>query len=59
MEQATEGMSTVMVKVNNRKNDKSDDPKVKTRIKWSNVRSVDMSYARILLGSTNLNSDIY
>ena len=34
-------------------------PKVKTRLKWSNVRSVDMSYARILLGSTNLNSDMY
>ena len=29
-------------------------PNVKTKIKWSCIRSIDMSYARILLGSTNL-----
>ena len=34
-------------------------PNVKTKIKWSCIRSVDMSYARILLGSTNLNSDMF
>ena len=29
-------------------------PNVKTKIKWNCIRSIDMSYTRILLGSTNL-----
>ena len=34
-------------------------PNVKSTVKWSGIRSIDISYARLLLGSTNLNDDMY
>ena len=34
-------------------------PSVRTKVKWSNNRNADISYARMLLKSTNLNHDMY
>ena len=34
-------------------------PSVRKNITWSGIRTVDMSYTRILLNSTNLNNDMF
>ena len=34
-------------------------PSVPTKVKWSNNRNADISYARMLLSSTNLNHDMH
>ena len=34
-------------------------PTIKTKVKWSKLRTCDISYARLLLNSTNLNDDMF
>ena len=34
-------------------------PSVRTKISWASQRRIDMSYARMLIGSTNLNDHLF